>query len=93
MENLSAKSVGTAFQESVLTLDLTGLKCPLPVLKARRQISQMATGERLNVIADDPAAPLDFEHFCSIGGHGLVEVRSEGEVFTFCIRVSKGPAS
>ena len=38
--------------------------CPLPVLKARRQIGQMAAGEVLEVKADDPAAQLDFDHFC-----------------------------
>ena len=45
-------------------LNLTGMKCPLPVLKARRQINQMAPQSVLKVTADDPAAPLDFEHFC-----------------------------
>ena len=56
-------------QSSVFTLDLTGLKCPLPVLKARRQIGQMASGAVLVILADDPAAPLDFDHFCHTGGH------------------------
>ena len=51
----------------------TGLKCPLPVLKARRRISEMVSGEQLVVLADDPAAPLDFAHFCEVGGHQLVE--------------------
>ena len=90
MENASDKSAGAAPLACVTTLDLTGLKCPLPVLKARRQISQMAAGERLDVMADDPASPLDFEHFCSTGGHALVETRSEGEIFTFCICVGTG---
>ena len=45
-------------------LNLTGMKCPLPVLKTRRQINQMETRSVLKVTADDPAAPLDFEHFC-----------------------------
>ena len=93
MENAFANTVSSSKQDSVLTLDLTGLKCPLPVLKVRRQISQMAAGEKLNVIADDPAAPLDFEHFCSNGGHGLVELRGEGEAFTFCISVSTSPVA
>ena len=86
MENGSAKSAGAAPSASVTTLDLTGLKCPLPVLKARRQISQMAAGERLDVMADDPAAPLAFEHFCSTGGHAIIETRSEDNTFTFCIK-------
>ena len=93
MENTSAELGAASLQKSFLTLDLTGLKCPLPVLKARRQMGQMVAGERLYVIADDPAAPVDFQHFCSNGGHGLVEMHSEGEVFTFCISVGTGPAS
>ena len=93
MENVSAKLAGASPSTSVIALDLIGLKCPLPVLKARRQISQMAAGERLDVMADDPAAPLDFEHFCSTGGHALVETRSEGKIFTFCICVGTGPAA
>jgi tRNA 2-thiouridine synthesizing protein A len=59
-------------------LDATGLKCPLPVLKARRRISEIASGEHLVVLADDPAAPLDFAHFCEVGGHQLLE-QSEDE--------------
>ena len=39
------------------------------------------------------AAPLDFEHFCSTGGHVLVETRSEGKIFTFCICVGTGPGA
>ncbi len=93
MSNHSAKPAEAVPSTSFETLDLTGLKCPLPVLKARRQISQMAAGERLYVTADDPAAPLDFEHFCSAGGHALVETRSEGEAFTFCILIGTGSAS
>ena len=54
-------------------LDATGLKCPLPVLKARRRISEIASGETLVVLADDPAAPLDFAHFCEVGGHQFLE--------------------
>ena len=87
MERHSATPSVKKSEVSVETLDLTGLKCPLPVLKARRQISQMGVGDQLNVIADDPASPLDFEHFCSIGGHGLVSTRDENGAFNFCICV------
>ena len=72
------------------SLDLTGLKCPLPVLKARRQINSMAAGEILQVMADDPAAPLDFDHFCHTNGHQLVETQTAGTVFTFIIRAGAG---
>ncbi len=68
-----------------LTLDLTGLKCPLPVLKARRQINQMPGGAELVVLADDPAAPLDFDHFCQTGGHKLLESSANNGIFTLRI--------
>ncbi len=71
----------------LVTLDLTGLKCPLPVLKARRQISQMAAGAVLEVKADDPASPLDFDHFCHTGGHQLLENTENNGVFI--IRIAK----
>ena len=74
-------------QSAVITLDLIGLKCPLPVLKARRQIGQMAAGAVLEVKADDPAAPLDFGHFCHTGGHQLLESTENNGVFV--IRISK----
>ena len=74
----------------LITMDLTGLKCPLPVLKARRQIGQMPVGGILVVIADDPAAPLDFDHFCQTGGHDLLESVAKDGVFT--MRIAKALA-
>ena len=73
---------------ALITLDLTGLKCPLPVLKARRQIGQMAAGAVLEVMADDPAAPLDFDHFCHTEGHKLLKSTENSGVFTMWIAKS-----
>ena len=78
-----------------LSLDLKGLKCPLPVLKARRAIKDMAAGSLLEVLADDPAATLDFTHFCEVGGHRLEESSSREEggpapVLRFLIRAHSG---
>ena len=70
-------------------LNLTGMKCPLPVLKARRQINQMAPRSVLKVTADDPAAPLDFEHFCHTGGHVLLSSDEHEGIFTF--HIAKSP--
>ena len=69
-------------------LNLTGMKCPLPVLKARRQINQMAPSSVLKVTADDPAAPLDFEHFCNTAGHDLLLSTEQAGTFTFHIAKS-----
>ena len=69
-------------------LDLTGMKCPLPVLKARRKINQMAPRSVLKVTANDPAALLDFEHFCHTGGHDLLSSTERAGTFTFYIAKS-----
>ena len=53
-------------------LDTRGLKCPLPVLKARKLMRAMAEGEVLGVLADDPAALVDFPHFCTEQGHAFL---------------------
>ncbi|MGC6537201.1 MAG: sulfurtransferase TusA family protein [Candidatus Puniceispirillaceae bacterium] len=66
--------------------DFTGLKCPLPVLKARRALKDMASDTTIRILADDPAAPLDFEHFCETAGHHLEKSTTENGVFTFEIR-------
>lgn len=55
-----------------IELDTCGLLCPLPVLKARKRLIQMESGETLRVTADDPAARVDFPHFCAEQGHELV---------------------
>lgn len=55
------------------TLDATGLLCPLPVLKAKRALRPLAAGAVLEVLATDPGAVKDFEHFCRATGCVLVE--------------------
>ena len=73
-----------------IEMNLTGMKCPLPVLKARRQINQMAPSAVLKITADDPAAPLDFEHFCNTSGHNLLSSTEQAGIFTFVIAKSAG---
>tara|TARA_X000001316_G_C914377_1_gene29003 strand:- start:495 stop:773 length:279 start_codon:yes stop_codon:yes gene_type:complete len=68
------------------TLDARGLKCPLPVLKAKKALKPLAVGDTLTVIATDPSAPKDFEEFCAATGYGLVESRAEGGEFTIVVR-------
>ena len=74
-------------QATPVILDLTGLQCPLPALKARRQIGQMLAGAVLVVMADDPASPIDFDHFCHSSGHQLLESTEKNGIYT--IRISK----
>jgi len=55
------------------TLDATGLLCPLPVLKAKRALRPLPPGGVLEVLATDPGAVKDFEHFCQATGCELLE--------------------
>jgi tRNA 2-thiouridine synthesizing protein A len=67
-------------------LDTKGLKCPLPVLKAKRALKNVPVGEILTVVATDPASTIDFRHFCMVSGHELVEWSEADGVFTYVIR-------
>lgn len=62
-------------------LDLKGLNCPLPVLKANKAIKELILGDLLEILATDPAAPKDFEVFCKNTGHKLTSSTEEDNVF------------
>ena len=68
------------------TLDARGLKCPLPVLKARKRLKALEVGAVLRVIADDPAAVIDVPHFCTEQGHSLLSNEKTDEGLIFLIR-------
>lgn len=72
-------------------LDTKGLNCPLPVLKARRAMRELADGDVLTVLATDPASYIDFQHFCDTTGHDLVDAQEDKDegVFTYVIRCVK----
>jgi len=63
----------TAERDTVEELDLSGLLCPLPVLKARKRLAAMGPGEVLKVIATDPMSATDMAHFCNQQGHTLLD--------------------
>jgi len=68
-------------------LDATGLLCPLPVLKARRALREVKPGGVLEVLATDPGAVKDFEHFCRTTGCELIESSEEaGGVLHFRLK-------
>ncbi|MCU0839057.1 MAG: sulfurtransferase TusA family protein [Rhodospirillales bacterium] len=67
-------------------LDARGLNCPLPVLKANKALKAMAAGETLTVLASDPAAPKDFEAFCSATGHRLIAIEHRDGEFVIAVR-------
>ena len=77
----------TDAMEGDTILDATGLLCPLPVLKARRALRAVPAGGILRVLATDPGAVKDFEHFCQTTGCQLIETSEEaGGVFRFRLK-------
>jgi tRNA 2-thiouridine synthesizing protein A len=67
-------------------LDVKGMNCPLPVLRANRALRTMAGGDKLRVLATDRAAVADFHAFCRETGHALIAWSEENGVFSFVIR-------
>lgn len=69
-----------------ITLDVSGLLCPLPVLRARKALERMQAGQVLRVIATDPMSAIDMPHFCNEQGHTLLGQTGDGEALIFRIR-------
>jgi tRNA 2-thiouridine synthesizing protein A len=72
--------------QSETLLDLSGLLCPLPVLKTRKCLESMPSGRILKVIATDPMSGIDMPHFCNEQGHTLLDQSKDGEALIFRIR-------
>jgi tRNA 2-thiouridine synthesizing protein A len=68
-----------------IILDTKGLRCPLPVLKARKALRDLDAGMVLRVLATDPGAIKDFEAFCKTTGHRLLAQSEAAGVLTFDI--------
>ena len=68
------------------TLDLRGLKCPLPALMARRALARLQPGEIVIVLASDPLAVVDIPHMCGEEGHSVESVTREENRTIFRIR-------
>jgi len=67
-------------------IDLSGLQCPLPVLKARKRMMSLKYGELLKILATDPAAAIDFPHYCCESGNELVWHGKQAGTLVFIIR-------
>lgn len=68
------------------TLDAKGLNCPLPILKAKKALKGMESGQVLEILSTDPGSIADFSAFCNQTGHQLLSSNTEGDVYTFEIK-------
>ena len=67
-------------------LDTRGLNCPLPILKAKKALADMSSGDVLRVVATDPGSVRDFQAFARQTGNELVEQSSAGEEYVHFLR-------
>ena len=66
-------------------LDTRGMNCPLPILKTRKAINQINTGEMLEVTATDPGSGKDMASFCEQTGNRLVASNESADGYIFLI--------
>jgi tRNA 2-thiouridine synthesizing protein A len=67
-------------------LDVRKLSCPLPILRTKKSLATMSSGQVLKVMATDGGAPRDFADFCSKTGNELLSLTEAGGEFVFLIR-------
>jgi len=67
-------------------LDVKGLNCPLPILRAKKALKDVPAGGTLQVLSTDPGAVKDFEAFCRTTGNELVESKQDNDIFSFVIK-------
>ncbi|MEW6097938.1 MAG: sulfurtransferase TusA family protein [Pseudomonadota bacterium] len=67
-------------------LDTRGLNCPLPILKAKKALAEMQSGELLRVVATDPGSLRDFQAFAKQTGNELVEQQTLDKEFVHVLR-------
>lgn len=69
-------------------LDASGLNCPLPILRAKKSLAAMDSGQVLHIIATDPGSVKDFEAFAKQTGNQLLESREAGGKYFFLMKKS-----
>ncbi len=67
-------------------LDTSGLNCPLPIIKAKKEINGMDTGQILHIISTDPGAVKDFESFAKQTGNELLNSEEKDNKFYFLMK-------
>jgi tRNA 2-thiouridine synthesizing protein A len=67
-------------------LDVSGLTCPMPLLKAKQALNKLAEGEVLKVIATDPGTLRDFSTFMTLSCHQMLESREVDGVYFYMIK-------
>ena len=67
-------------------IDTRGLNCPLPILKAKKALAEMLTGQLLRVVSTDPGSTRDFQAFSRQTGNELIEQQTAGDDFIHVLK-------
>lgn len=67
-------------------LDVRGLNCPLPILRAKKALAELASGQVLRVLATDPGSVKDFQAFAKQTGNELISHAETDKIFTFFMK-------
>jgi tRNA 2-thiouridine synthesizing protein A len=67
-------------------LDTRGLNCPLPILKTKKALAEMSSGQILKVFSTDPGSVRDFQAFAKQTGNELIEQTTQGDEFVLVLR-------
>ena len=70
-------------------IDCTGLFCPMPIVKTREAIRDLAVGQILEMLSDDPGSDPDMKTWARRSGHDLLEISRDGAVFRFRVRKTR----
>lgn len=82
-QNLFGDEMSLSFD---IELDTCGLNCPLPILKAKKSLSAMQSGQVLKIMSTDPGALRDFEAFAKQTGNDLMLQETEGDKFSIWLK-------
>jgi tRNA 2-thiouridine synthesizing protein A len=80
------QTVEAASDNQTMLLDVSGLNCPMPLLKAKQALNKLAGGALLRVIATDPGSVRDFEVFARQSGNALLESKQDDGRFEYLLR-------
>jgi tRNA 2-thiouridine synthesizing protein A len=86
--NSEARTAGgdDVVEDFAIDLDVRGLNCPLPILRTKKALAGMQTGQQIRVRATDPGSVIDFPAFCRHSGNVFVRHTEADGVFEFVLR-------
>lgn len=70
-------------------IDCIGLFCPMPIVKIREAIRDLAVGQLIEMVADDPASEEDMRIWARRSGHELLEMSKDGAIYRFVVKKSR----